>query len=67
VIDWAQGRDAEKVVLLSSTKLKTALRLYERLGFVYCPLPADTGYETADIYMELALKKTHAKAGNTRQ
>jgi hypothetical protein len=31
------------------------LRLYERLGFQYGPLPADPGYQTADIYMELSL------------
>ena len=57
VLDWARERGAKKVVLVSSTKLKAALRLYERLGFVYCPLPPDTGYETADIYMELVIQK----------
>lgn len=54
-IAWARGRGARRVVLVSSTKLTAALRLYERLGFEYCALPADPGYETADIYMELAL------------
>lgn len=54
-IDWARRRGAAKVVLVSATPLKDALRLYERLGFTYGPMPADTGYETADIYMELAL------------
>src|SRR5215470_9268190 len=49
---WARGRGAQKVILLSSTKLLAALRLYERLGFQYGPLPADTDYQTADIYME---------------
>jgi len=57
VINWARAHGAEKVVLISSTKLKAALRLYERLGFIYCPLPADTGYETADIYMELDIQQ----------
>jgi GNAT superfamily N-acetyltransferase len=52
---WARGRGAQKVILLSSTKLQAALRLYERLGFQYGPLPADPGYQTADIYMELSL------------
>lgn len=55
VIGWARGRGARKVILLSSTKLEAALRLYERLGFEYGRLPADTGYDTADIYMELKL------------
>lgn len=52
---WARRRGAQKVILLSSTKLQAALRLYERLGFQYGPLPADPGYQTADIYMELSL------------
>ena len=55
VMAWARGRGARRVVQVSSTKLTSALRLYERLGFEYCPLPADPGYATADIYMELAL------------
>jgi GNAT superfamily N-acetyltransferase len=52
---WARRRGAQKVILLSSTKLHAALRLYERLGFQYGPLPAVTSYQTADIYMELSL------------
>ena len=55
VIAWARERGAERVILVSSTKLEAALRLYERLGFKYGELPADTGYETADIFMELVL------------
>lgn len=54
-IAWARKRGAQKVVLVSSTKLQQALSLYEKLGFVYGSLPAETGYETADIYMELSL------------
>jgi putative acetyltransferase len=54
-VAWARGRGARRVVLVSSTKLTSALRLYERLGFAYGPLPADPGYETADVYMELVL------------
>lgn len=54
-IAWARARGARRVVLVSSTKLEAALRLYERLGFRYGSLPADTGYETADVYMELVL------------
>jgi putative acetyltransferase len=57
VLGWAGERGMKKVVLVSSTKLKAALRLYERLGFIYCPLPLDTGYETADIYMELVIQQ----------
>ena len=53
VIDWARERKCKKVILVSSTKLKQALHLYERLGFLYGLLLDDICYETADIYMEL--------------
>ena len=55
VMAWTRARGARSVTLLSSTKLTAALRLYERLGFVYRPLPADPRYETADIHMEYVL------------
>jgi hypothetical protein len=35
--------------------LTTALRLYEKMGFVHMPLPASLPYATADVYMELEL------------
>jgi len=54
-IDWARERGARKVILVSSTKLEAALRLYERLGFQYTPPPAQPDYETADVYMEIPL------------
>ena len=42
-------------MLVSSSKLQAALRLYERMGFRREPLPAHLPYATADIYMELPL------------
>ncbi len=54
-IDWARSHGARRLALVSSSKLKAALRLYERLGFQYGPLPPVPGYATADVYMELAL------------
>lgn len=54
-IEWAREHGARRVTLASSTKLSSALRLYERLGFEYVPPPANPEYGTADIYMELAL------------
>ena len=52
---WARDRGARKVMLLSSRKLDAALRLYERSGFIYGPLPAHVPYSSADVYMELTL------------
>ncbi len=54
-IDRARQQRATTIALVSSTKLTTALRLYESLGFVHKPLPASQPYATADVYMELEL------------
>jgi hypothetical protein len=43
------------MVLVSSSKLGAALRLYESLGFVHRPLPAGLPYVTADVLMALDL------------
>jgi ribosomal protein S18 acetylase RimI-like enzyme len=56
-IDRARARGARMLVLVSSTKLASALRLYESLGFEHRPLPANPGYATADVYMERCLKR----------
>jgi hypothetical protein len=42
--------------LVSSTKLAAAVQLYESLGFQHAQMPADVGYQTADVYMELELE-----------
>jgi GNAT superfamily N-acetyltransferase len=52
-IEWSRAQGAQKLELVSSSKLRSALRLYERLGFQYGPVPPDTIYETADIYMSM--------------
>lgn len=49
----ARDRRAHRLVLLSSSRLGAALRLYEALGFRRAPLPPDAPYLTADVYMEL--------------
>jgi len=58
-IDRARALGATRVALVSSTKLTTALRLYEKMGFVHMPLPASLPYATADVYMELELGEAH--------
>ena len=59
VIDYARSIGAIKVILVSSTKLKTALRLYESMGFIHRPLPPQPAYASADVYMELKISVTH--------
>jgi putative acetyltransferase len=54
-VEYARERGARRLVLLSNSKLGAALRLYEGLGFRRAPMPADTLYVTADVYMELDL------------
>ena len=51
----ARARGARRLVLVSSTKLGGALRLYESMGFEHKPLPSVVPYESADVYMELDL------------
>ena len=58
VIAYARHINASKIFLVSSTRLKTALKLYESIGFEYAPLPQKTAYTTADIYMKLYLTET---------
>jgi GNAT superfamily N-acetyltransferase len=55
VIAFARVAGARVVTLLSSRRLPAALALYRKLGFVERPLPATTGYQRADVYMELRL------------
>jgi putative acetyltransferase len=55
VINYARSMGAQKVCLVSNSRLKSALRLYESMGFAPAPLPAQPGYVSADVYMELVL------------
>ena len=55
VIELARRSGASRVVLTSNHRLTAALRLYRALGFRDAPLPDDTPYVTADVYMVLEL------------
>jgi ribosomal protein S18 acetylase RimI-like enzyme len=55
VIEFARSAGASVIVLTSHTSLAPAIRLYESLGFQHRPMPADVRYQTANVYMELAL------------
>jgi GNAT superfamily N-acetyltransferase len=56
VIAFARGARAERLFLLTNSRLAPAIRLYERLGFEHHPLPPHTGYSRADVYMEMDLR-----------
>ncbi len=53
-IDFAKEKKATTIMLMSSTKLNTALNLYRKYHFVETPLD-ETDYHRADIQMELYL------------
>ncbi len=55
VIDFAREHNAERIFLLSNTKLEPALRLYEKYGFRTTGLGPSPDYERADIELELEL------------
>jgi len=55
VIDEARFMGINHIVLLSNNKLRSAIRLYESIGFRHAALPEDVKYATADVYMELRL------------
>lgn len=53
VIAHARSSEAHLLFLLSNAKLSTALRLYERLGFVHVPLDHSHGYARAGVRVEM--------------
>ncbi|QDT17095.1 GNAT family N-acetyltransferase [Alienimonas californiensis] len=55
VIAHATAAGADRVRLLTDTKLAAAVRLYERLGFRRVAGAGVTGYARGDVQMELAL------------
>ncbi len=52
-LNQAKEMGAKMINLVSNSKLSAAIGLYESFGFEHKPVPEDTGYETADVYMEL--------------
>ncbi|MES2811263.1 MAG: GNAT family N-acetyltransferase [Bacteroidota bacterium] len=54
-IDFAKEKEIKKIMLMSSTKLNTALNLYRKYNFIEVPLD-ETDYNRADIQMELTLQ-----------
>jgi N-acetylglutamate synthase-like GNAT family acetyltransferase len=56
-IKEARKMGLKKIFLVSNKKLNRAIRLYESIGFKHMPIPKDTIYKTADVYMEFQINK----------
>jgi len=54
-IKKASKMKLKKIFLVSNKKLNRAIQLYESFGFKHMPIPKDTIYKTADVYMELQI------------
>ena len=55
VINFAKEPGAERVILVSNTRLKPAIALYEKHGFKSVPITDAEDYKRVDIQMELKL------------
>lgn len=56
MLEFAQKHHWDKIILYSSTKLKNALYIYKKHGFIEVPLESNLPYDRSDIKMELNLK-----------
>ncbi len=67
-IDYAQTLGATSLFLGSSTKLATAVRLYESVGFSHVPLDqlGPLPYQRADVFMRYVLPHPHTPPGAPR-
>jgi GNAT superfamily N-acetyltransferase len=54
VIEFARQAGAEKLILVSNTRLGPAIKLYEKHGFRSVPITDAGDYSRVDIQMELA-------------
>jgi putative acetyltransferase len=54
-IKFAREAGAQKLILLTNSRLGPALHLYEKYGFKRVPIKSSQGYSRADIEMELSL------------
>ena len=55
-IEYARASGATMMFLDTNSALHSAIRLYERLGFVHATRPTPSVYERSNVYMELQLK-----------
>jgi GNAT superfamily N-acetyltransferase len=53
VVEFARNAGAERLFLVTNSRLANAIRLYQRLGFVHAPLPPGSEYARAGVSMEV--------------
>lgn len=56
VVDFARREGVAEIILTSHHDLAPAIRLYESMGFVHQPMPAEVRYASADVFMRLPLR-----------
>jgi putative acetyltransferase len=56
-VGFARGAGARRLMLVSNTRLASALNLYRKHGFRDAPLDPASGYSRADIQLELPLER----------
>jgi GNAT superfamily N-acetyltransferase len=56
-IAFAKEREATELILSTNTRLRAALKLYEKYGFQTLPLITDNRYKRVDIMMRLSFGK----------
>ena len=54
-IEFARQAGAQKLILLTNSRLEPALHLYEKYGFKRVPIKSAQEYSRADVEMELLL------------
>jgi putative acetyltransferase len=55
-VEFSRRTGAQRVMIVSNTRLGPAIRLYQKHGFVRVPLAADQRYARADIQLERVLE-----------
>lgn len=55
LLDFASTNNWSKLVLYSSTRLKNAIHIYRKVGFIEVELENNLPYDRSDIKMELEL------------
>ena len=56
-IDFAKGKGAIELILSTNSKLRAAIRLYEKYGFEPLPIISDNRYKRVDVMLRLSFAK----------